>query len=46
MPALDRAVTLGVVRRRLHMRHPAQADELLEILGDELQAVVGDDPRR
>ena len=27
------------------MRHAADADELLEILGDELRAVVGDDPR-
>ena len=28
------------------MRHAADADELLEVLGDELGAIVGDDPRR
>ena len=28
------------------MRHAADADKLLEILGDELRAVVADDPRR
>ena len=27
------------------MRHPADADELLEVPGDELRAVVRDDPR-
>ena len=27
------------------MRHAADPDELLEVLGDELRAVVGDDPR-
>ena len=28
------------------MRHAADTNELLEIAGDELRAVVGDDPRR
>ena len=27
------------------MGHTADADEFLEVLGDELRAVVGDDPR-
>src|SRR3954465_5292123 len=27
------------------MSHPADPDELLEVLGDELRPVVGDDPR-
>src|SRR5262249_55623077 len=46
MPALDLAVALRVVRRGPRVRHAAEADELLEITGNELRAVVGDDPRR
>ena len=45
MPALQLAIALRVVRRGPHMRHPADPNELLEVLGDELRAVVGDDPR-
>src|SRR5438874_2349767 len=44
MEAFDLAVALGIVRRRLHMGHAAEADELLEVLGDELRAIVRDDP--
>jgi len=44
--AFDLAVALRIVRRRLDVRHAAHANELLEVLGHELQAVVGDDPRR
>jgi len=46
MPAFDFTVALRVVRRSPRMRHAADADELLEIPGDELGAVVADDPRR
>src|SRR5512135_151075 len=44
-PPLHLAVTLRVVRRRPHMGHPADPDELLELPGDELRAVIRDDPR-
>jgi hypothetical protein len=33
------------VGRSSHEGHPAQPDELLEVPGDELRAVVRDDPR-
>jgi len=46
VPAFDLTVTLGVVRRRSGVGHAADADELLEVAGDELGAIVGDDPRR
>src|SRR5262249_23769402 len=46
MPAFDFAVALRVVRRGPRMRHTANADELLEVPGDELRAVVRDHPRR
>ena len=46
MPALDLPVALQVVRRGSGVRHAAQANELLEVPGNELRAVVGDDPRR
>jgi hypothetical protein len=46
MPAFDLAVALWVVRRGLDVGHAAEPNELLEITGDELGAVVGDDPRR
>src|SRR5262249_40101101 len=46
VPALDLAGALGIVGRGLDMGHAAQADELLEVPGDELRAVVGEDPRR
>lgn len=43
VPTFDLAVGLGVVRRRSHMGHACDANEFLEILGDELWSVVGDD---
>lgn len=46
MPAFDLAVALRVVGRGPRVRHAADADELLEVPGDELGAVVGDDSRR
>src|SRR5262249_32002490 len=46
VPALDLAVALRVVRRRAHVRHATDPDELLEVPGDELRPVVRDDPRR
>jgi hypothetical protein len=46
MPAFDLAVTLGVIRRGSGVRHATEADELLEVAGDKLRAVIGDDPRR
>ena len=46
MPAFDLAIALGVVGRSPHVRHAADPDEFLEVLGDELRTVVGDDPRR
>ena len=46
VPAFDLAVALRVVRRGAGVRHAAEADELLEIPGDELGAVVGDDAGR
>ena len=45
MPAFDFAVALRIVRAGLHMRHAGHTDKLLEILGDELRTIVGDDPR-
>ena len=46
MPAFDLAVGLGVIGRGFDVSHAGDADELLEVLGDELGAVVGDDARR
>ena len=43
VPAFDLAVGLGIVGRGLDVGHAGDADELLEVLGDELGAVVGDD---
>ena len=45
VPTFDLAVGLGIVRTGAHMGHAGNADELLEVLGDELWAVVGDDAR-
>ena len=45
VPAFDLAIGLRVVGRCLDVGHAGDADELLEILGDELGSVVGDDPR-
>jgi hypothetical protein len=43
MVAFELAVTLGIIGRRPHMGHAGDADEFLEVLGDELRAVVADD---
>ena len=46
VPAFDLAVALGIIGRGSDMGHAGDADELLEVLGDELGAVVGDDAWR
>ena len=46
MPTLDLAVALRVVGRGPHVRHATQPDVLLEVLGDELRAIIRDDSRR
>ncbi len=46
MQAFDLAVGLRVVGRGFDVGHAGDADELLEVLGDELGAVVGDDAWR
>src|SRR5579872_2054172 len=45
VPAFHFAVRLRIVRRRAHVGHPRDADEFLEVLRDELWAVVGNNPR-
>ncbi len=45
VPAFDFAVRLGVVGRGLDVGHAGNADELFEVLGDELGPVVRDDAR-
>ena len=42
VPTFHFAVTLRVVGARPDMSHAAEADELVEVAGDELRAVVGD----
>lgn len=42
VPAFDLAVGLGVVGGGFHMGEPGDAHEFLEVLGDELGAVVTD----
>src|SRR5207245_1147737 len=41
VPAFDLAVGLGIIGRGFNVGHAGDADELLEVLGDELGAVVG-----
>ena len=43
--AFQLAVGLRVVRAGADVRHATQPDELFEVAGDELRAVVADDPR-
>src|SRR5271157_3760302 len=43
-PPLDLAVALRIEWRRSDVSHSTYADELLEVSGDELRAVVRDDP--
>ena len=45
VPAFDFPVRLRIIGRGSHVRHARDANELLEVLGDELRPVVGDDPR-
>ena len=45
VPAFDLAVGLGIVGRGSDVGHAGDADELLEVFGDELRAVVADDAR-
>ena len=45
VPTLDLAVALRIVGRCPNVGHAGHADELLEVLRDELRSVVGDDPR-
>src|SRR5215471_17964117 len=40
MPAFDLAIRLRIVRRRLHVRHAADPDELFEVFRQKLRAVV------
>jgi len=44
VPALYLSVALGIIGRGPHVGHAADADELLEITGDELRSVIRDDP--
>jgi hypothetical protein len=39
LPALDFAVGLSLVRRGFDMSQTGQGDQLLKVLGDELEAV-------
>ena len=41
--ALNFAVALRIVRRRSDVGHTADANELLELFGNELRSVVGND---
>src|SRR5208282_1679916 len=43
VPPLHLAVALGIVERGSNVSHSTYADELLEVLGDELRPVVRDD---
>ena len=45
MPAFQLAVGLRVIGTGPDMGDPGQADELLEVAGDELRAVIADDAR-
>ena len=45
MKSLQLAVGLWIIRRRPHVRHAGVPNEFLEILGNELRTVIGDDPR-
>ena len=45
VPAFELAIGLRVLGARAHVGDPHDADELLEVPGDELRAVIADDPR-
>ncbi len=44
--AFQLAIALRIVRRRLHVGHATDTNEVFKFLGDELRAIVRDDPRR
>ena len=44
VPAFDFAVGLGIVRRSFDVGETGHADELFEVLGNELGSIVGNDP--
>ena len=44
VPAFDFAVGLGIVRRSFDVGETGHADELFEVLGNELGPIVGNDP--
>ena len=44
VPALDLPIRLRIIWRSLHVRHSRQPNELLEVPGDELRPIVGNDP--
>lgn len=43
-PSFQHSVRLRIKRRSAYAAHPEDADDLLEIPGDELRPVVGNDP--
>jgi hypothetical protein len=43
MPALDLSIALGVIGRGLHMTHPTNTDEFLEVSRYKLGAVIRND---
>ena len=45
MPTFDFAIRLRVIRRSPDVRHARDANELLEVFGDKLRPVVGNDSR-
>jgi hypothetical protein len=45
VPTFDFAVRLRIIGRSPDVRHARNANELLEVLGDELRPVVGNDSR-
>src|SRR6516165_2985133 len=45
VPTFDFAIRLRVIRRSPDVRHARDANELLEVLSDELRPVVGNDSR-
>ncbi len=45
VPTLHLAVALRIVGAGSHMGHARQANELFEVLGNELRAIVRDNPR-
>ena len=46
VPPLELAVGLGVIRTSSHVSQAAHAHKCLEVPGNELRAIVGNDPRR